>query len=87
MIQIEIISLQLFTPKKLIKASSLIDKNEFLNEAKFLNKCNHSNLIKVYGISMKINDLDSIIMEYMNLGDLRAYLKQCRNSNVIKENF
>lgn len=36
---------------------------------------------------MKINDLDSIIMEYMNLGDLRAYLKQCRNSNVIKENF
>ena len=36
---------------------------------------------------MKINDLDSIIMEYMNLGDLLAYLKQCRNSNVIKENF
>lgn len=39
-------------------------------------------MIKLYGICLQTNELESIVMEYMNYGDLLAFLRQSRNENV-----
>jgi serine/threonine protein kinase len=57
------------------------------NEAKLLSKCDHENLVKLYGICFETNNRPKyIIMEYMSLGDLLSYLKKLRNENNFKIN-
>ena len=48
-----------------------------MQEAIRQSKCNHPNLVKVYGITFTANkSLEHIVLEYMNMGDLLSYLRK-----------
>ena len=46
-----------------------------MQEAVRQNNCDHPNLIKIYGI-ISGDHLESIVLEYMNMGDLLTYLRK-----------
>ena len=46
-----------------------------MQEAVRQNNCDHPNLIKIYGIVSGAY-LESIVLEYMNMGDLLTYLRK-----------
>lgn len=58
-----------------------LHENDFLSEALLLASCNHINLVRIYGVCFRNKSVDSLVMEYMNKGDLLNYLRQ---SNVTK---
>ena len=49
-------------------------KNDIIREANLLVKCDHLNIVKFHGTCYQ-NDIPKyLVMEYMNIGDLRSYL-------------
>jgi len=58
-----------------------LNLNDLIKEANILNKCNHPNIVKLIGISYINLELKYLIMEYMNMGDLRSYLIYIRSNN------
>jgi serine/threonine protein kinase len=49
-------------------------KNDIIREANLLVKCDHLNIVKFHGTCYQ-NDIPRyLVMEYMNIGDLRSYL-------------
>jgi serine/threonine protein kinase len=63
-----------------------LDKNnnnfDLIREANILYNCNHENIVKLIGIVCYNNSLlKYLIMEYMNMGDLRSYLIKNRINN------
>lgn len=57
---------------------------DLLTEAILLNNCDHFNLIKIEGVCFKNNKIDSIIMEYMNSGDLLTYLRESKVNTLFQ---
>jgi abelson tyrosine-protein kinase 1 len=54
--------------------------NDLIREAKLLNSCNNENIVKLIGVNYEASKLIYIIMEYMNMGDLRTYLIKNRSN-------
>jgi len=65
-----------------IDESFLDTKNDLIREATILSSCNHLNIVKLYGVCYEKTILKYLIMEYMNMGDLRSYLIKNRTNKV-----
>ncbi len=70
--------------KKEPKNEMLSKNDDFKKEANLLNKCYHPNIVKLLGICQYQNssNLKYLIMEFMNLGDLKKYLEINRSNRV-----
>ncbi len=70
--------------KKEPKNEMLSKNDDFKNEANLLNKCYHPNIVRLLGICQYQNssNLKYLIMEFMNLGDLKKYLEINRSNRV-----
>jgi len=54
--------------------------DDLIREANLLNSCNNENIVKLIGVNFEASKLRYIIMEYMNMGDLRTYLIKNRSN-------
>lgn len=52
-----------------------IDKNDLLVEAILLSTCDHPNLVKFFGACFIDNNFESMVIEYMDMGDLLTFLR------------
>lgn len=52
-----------------------IDKNDLLVEAILLSTCDHPNLVKFYGVCFIDKNFESMVIEYMDMGDLLTFLR------------
>ena len=75
----------MFFLKKLKEDANMFEKLDLVKEALSLNSFNHPNLIKFYGVILEkigINEPKYIVLEFMNTGDLLAFIRANRNNNV-----
>lgn len=68
--------------KKLKKGASEQDKNEFLQEAQLMSNCKHEHILHLIGVCFHADEL-YIVMELMQAGDLKMFLRQSRPTEVI----
>ena len=55
---------------------------DLIKEAISMSHFNHPNLVKFYGVCFDSINPKYIVLEYMNLGDLLAYLRHLRTTKV-----
>ena len=55
---------------------------DLIKEAVSMSQFDHPNLVKLYGVCFESIHLKYIVLEYMNMGDLLAYLRQARTTKV-----
>lgn len=67
--------------KKLKKGASEQDKNEFLQEAQLMSNCKHEHILHLIGVCFHADEL-YIVMELMQAGDLKMFLRQSRPTEV-----
>lgn len=67
--------------KKLKKGASEQDKNEFLQEAQLMSNCKHDHILHLIGVCFHSDEL-YIVMELMQAGDLKMFLRQSRPTEV-----
>lgn len=67
--------------KKLKKGATEQDKNEFLQEAQLMSNCKHDHILHLIGVCFHADEL-YIVMELMQAGDLKMFLRQSRPTEV-----
>lgn len=72
--------------KKLKKGASEQDKNEFLQEAQLMSNCKHEHILHLIGVCFHADEL-YIVMELMQAGDLKMFLRQSRPTEVSRGYF
>ncbi|XDV42961.1 hypothetical protein PO909_011523 [Leuciscus waleckii] len=70
--------------KTLRKDASDYEKTEFLKEAHLMSQFNHPNILRLLGVCL-LNEPHYLILELMEGGDLRSYLRGARPTNTHKE--
>lgn len=70
--------------KTLQKDASDYEKTEFLKEAHLMSQFNHPNILRLLGVCL-LNEPHYLILELMEGGDLRSYLRGARPTNNHKE--
>jgi serine/threonine protein kinase len=64
------------------KEAILTITNDLIREANLLSSCDHVNIVKFYGVSYEESMPKYLVMEFMNLGDLRSYLIKIQSTKV-----
>uniref|UniRef100_A0A8C1XPZ2 Tyrosine-protein kinase receptor n=1 Tax=Cyprinus carpio TaxID=7962 RepID=A0A8C1XPZ2_CYPCA len=70
--------------KTLRKDASDYEKTEFLKEAYLMSQFNHPNILRLLGVCL-LNEPHYLILELMDGGDLRSYLRGARPTTNYKE--
>ncbi|XP_034183962.1 insulin receptor [Osmia lignaria lignaria] len=70
--------------KTISKTASQREKNEFLNEASVMKNFSTYHIIKLIGV-VSIENPPFVIMELMENGDLKTYLRRIRDTNLVPD--
>lgn len=56
-------------------------RKEFYHEAQLMGNFNHKNIVKLLGVSVQNSATPCMLFEYMELGDLNNFLRECSRKN------
>ncbi|XP_076171634.1 insulin receptor [Ptiloglossa arizonensis] len=70
--------------KTILKTASQREKNEFLNEASVMKNFSTYHIIKLLGV-VSIENPPFVVMELMENGDLKTYLRRIRDTHLVPD--
>lgn len=71
--------------KTILKSGYSSNVEEFLNEALMMKDFNHTNVLKLIGISLEEGEFPLVILPFMKLGDLLTYIRNEENTPTVKD--
>jgi len=65
---------------KFFKQLSEDSQHSFAKECQLLSRLNHKNIVKLLAVTPSDSDINFMVVEYMEKGDLTQYLRQNKSS-------